>query len=160
VRHITNGEIAERCIKQNKKPKPRDVRFTLVDINRNQKMPRIKDCPILKKYGPLPVARTAYKNKKRDAKERDIEFNLTFLEYYEWFLSNGVDKNIPQKNDKNAWCMCRTNDVGPYSIENIYLDTMSNNSTTGNFNMHHVKKIEINYNTGVNHPRYKGKEQK
>lgn len=117
-------------------------------------MPRIKDCPVLKKYGPLPIARRAYSNKKKDAIERGIDFNLSFLEYYEWFLNQGVDKNISQKNDKNAWCMCRKNDIGDYSLDNIYLDTMSNNSTFGNYNMHHVKKIEIKYRYGEQNHRY------
>lgn len=105
-------------------------------------MPRVKDCPILKKYGPLPIARVAYKNKKKDAKERFIDFQLTFLEYYEWFLSKGIDKNIPQKNDKNAWCLCRKNDTGPYALDNIYLDTMGNNSTYRNLNWDYKNKIK------------------
>ena len=130
---------------------PQDIKVLV-----RKKMPRIKDCPVLKKYGSLPTARQSYRNKKKDAIERGIEFQLTFLEYYEWFFNQGIDKNIPQKNDKNAWCMCRKNDIGSYSLDNIYLDTMSNNSTYGNYNMHHVKKIQINYQYGEKHHRYKG----
>ncbi len=91
------------------------------------KMPRSSD-GMLKKYGKLNHARNCYGNKMKEARERDIPFYLTFQQYYEWFLDHGIDKNIPQKNDKNAWCMCRYNDTGPYELENIYLDTMSNNS--------------------------------
>lgn len=78
------------------------------------------------------TARRAYHNKKKDAKERNIAFLLTFKEYYDWFKSHGIDKNIPQVNDKNAKCMCRKNDIGPYTLDNIYLDTMSNNSKLAN----------------------------
>ena len=90
-------------------------------------MPRSND-DMLKKYGILNHARQCYRNKRQEAKNRNIPFELSFQEYYEWFLDQGIDKNIPQKNDKNALCMCRYNDLGAYKIGNIYLDTMSNNS--------------------------------
>ncbi len=90
-------------------------------------MPRAND-GMLKQYGVLNHARQCYRNKKHEAKNRNIPFELTFREYYEWFLSKGIDKNIPQNNDKNALCMCRYNDTGSYNLNNIYLDTMSNNS--------------------------------
>lgn len=107
-------------------------------------MPRSKD-GMLQKYGPLNHARRCYQNKKREAKTRNIEFKLTFQEYYEWFLIQGIDKNIPQKLNKHAWCMCRFNDTGPYELGNIYLDTMENNSRFGAFTQKYIKKIKIDH---------------
>ena len=104
------------------------------------------------------TAYRAYHNKKKDARERGIPFHLTLHEYYDWFLSHGIDKNIPQINDKNAMCMCRFNDAGEYTLDNIYLDTMSNNSKLANklnqqsgvySNDHKMKPMIVN---GVRYP--------
>lgn len=70
-----------------------------------------------------------YNAKKIDAEKRNIKFNLTFNEWYDWWLSNGVDKNkdaLPRS--KNTLCMCRFGDTGPYSLDNIYCATVSQNS--------------------------------
>lgn len=102
-------------------------------------MGRVAD-GMCKQYGPLPYARTAYKNKRKDAMERNIPFELSFKDYYEWFLLNGVDKNKKQQIHKDMLCMCRFNDTGPYSLDNIYIDTMSNNSTFRNYNYNYSKR--------------------
>ena len=73
------------------------------------------------------ISKARYRDQRRSAKERGIPFNLTYEEWYNWYLSQGVDKNIRQGKDGNCWCMCRYNDSGPYELGNIYLDTNSNN---------------------------------
>ena len=73
------------------------------------------------------ISKARYRDQRRSAGQRGIPFNLTYEEWYQWYLSHGVDKNIPQKMTANAWCMCRYNDTGPYDLTNIYLDTNSNN---------------------------------
>jgi len=77
-------------------------------------------------------SKARYRDQRKAAAKRGIPFNLTFEEWYNWYLSHGVDKNIPQKMNRNAWCMCRKNDEGPYELGNIYLDTNSNNVSLGN----------------------------
>lgn len=76
---------------------------------------------------PLKLARLKYQRHRAQAKFRNIAFNFTFEEWYDWWLNNGVDKNLPQdtfaKSDANRLCMCRYNDTGPYELGNVYLDT-------------------------------------
>jgi len=77
---------------------------------------------------PLLHATKCYGYQKFGAKKRGISFELTFEEWYKWFLDQGVDRNIPQANAGSSWAMCRHNDTGPYKLGNIYLATMSQNS--------------------------------
>lgn len=72
-------------------------------------------------------AKSRYNDQKGAARKRGIAFNLTFEQWDQWFLNQGIDRNIPQGKDANCWCMCRFNDQGSYDLNNIYLDTNSNN---------------------------------
>jgi ribosomal protein L37E len=66
---------------------------------------------------------------KKSAENRGIDFNLTFDEWYNWWLNNGLDRNISQgKRNKDTLCMCRYGDIGPYSLDNIYCATAGQNS--------------------------------
>jgi hypothetical protein len=75
-------------------------------------------------------ARRCFHSHKFNAKKRNIPFELTFDEWYNWWLSNGVDKSLPSvsRNTQDELCMCRKQDLGPYSIDNIYCDTRENNA--------------------------------
>lgn len=75
-------------------------------------------------------AKSLYSAHKNTSLKRNIPFQLTFDEWYNWWLSNGVDKQISLgRQHRNTLCMCRYNDTGPYSLSNIYCDTMANNSS-------------------------------
>ena len=76
-------------------------------------------------------AKQSYQTQKWNAERiRGIQFLLTFEEWYNWWLQQGVDKNQPQpKKGPNTLCMCRFGDTGPYSLTNIYCDTVSGNVT-------------------------------
>jgi hypothetical protein len=79
----------------------------------------------------VPNALQRYRVHKAKAKTRGIGFLLTFDEWYDWWLSNGIDKNTqpPQsRTDPNVLCMCRINDTGPYQLGNIYCATRGQNS--------------------------------
>ncbi len=69
------------------------------------------------------------------AKKRNVDFELTFDEWYNWWLSNGVDKNATplsfNRLQKDELCMCRKNDQGAYNLTNIYCATRSQNSRDG-----------------------------
>ncbi len=73
------------------------------------------------------ISKARFRDQRKAAAKRGIAFNLTYEQWYNWYLSQGVDKNIRQGKDGNCWCMCRFNDSGPYELGNIYLDTNSNN---------------------------------
>jgi hypothetical protein len=71
-----------------------------------------------------------FNSHKYNAKRRGVEFNLTFDEWNNWWLSHGVNKQIVTRRgigDGNKLCMCRYNDTGPYALNNIYCDTNYNN---------------------------------
>lgn len=72
-------------------------------------------------------AKIRYGIHKNAAKRRGIEFLLTFDQWNTWWLANGIDKNYPTQKGPSIPCMCRYNDQGPYSLDNIYIDSLSNN---------------------------------
>jgi hypothetical protein len=90
-------------------------------------------------------AKLKFRAHRKSAKYRNIPFLLTFDEWYNWWLSNGVDRNIPRKHNGNTLCMCRFNDSGPYELSNIYCATLiQNNKDAHKFNPNrkgHTKKI-------------------
>lgn len=76
----------------------------------------------------LKVARHRYGVHKAGSKARNIDFNLTFEEWYSWWIENGVDKNIPNSSlSGDQPCMSRNGDTGPYSLDNIYYSTRREN---------------------------------
>ena len=78
---------------------------------------------------PLRYARICWNRQKCESRKRNIDFNLTFEDWYHWFLSQGIDRNIPQGNKGgDRWAMCRYNDQGSYELGNIYLATMRQNT--------------------------------
>ena len=74
------------------------------------------------------TARSRYWTCYIEAKNRGIAFEITFEEWYQWWLDNGYDRNFPLPNTADGPCMCRIGDVGPYRINNIYLATRKENS--------------------------------
>jgi len=86
---------------------------------------------------PLSLAKWKYNKHKAQAKFRNIDFNIIFDDWYNWWLSNGVDKNV-----NTEWpggdrpCMCRYGDQGPYELDNIYYATNSQNARD---NQMHIK---------------------
>jgi hypothetical protein len=82
-----------------------------------------------------------YLEKKGDSYRRGIEWKLTYEEWYNWWLSNGVDKEFDfTPMNKNKLCMCRYNDTGPYELTNIYCATNSENVKLRNKLYHSSKE--------------------
>ena len=76
---------------------------------------------------------TRYLSKVKDAEKRGIAFYLSYDEWYQWWLQHGIDTNLSQgPMTKDTLCMCRFNDSGPYTLNNIYCDTNSNNASLRN----------------------------
>lgn len=63
---------------------------------------------------------------KRAARKRGIEFILSFDEWWKLWQDSG--KWEERGTSSNQYCMCRTNDVGPYEVGNVRIDTMNSNS--------------------------------
>lgn len=67
------------------------------------------------------LAKKKYSKHKAQSKFRNIDFKFTFQEWYDWWLSNGVNKNQDIKWTANYRpCMCRYNDIGAYELSNVY----------------------------------------
>lgn len=78
-------------------------------------------------------AKIRFNSHKQSAKLRGIDFKLTFDEWNNWWLANGIDKNYPTVKGGSRPCMSRFNDTGPYSLNNIFLSTISKNMKDSNF---------------------------
>lgn len=77
----------------------------------------------------MALAIWKYQKHRAQSKFRGIDFLLTFEEWYNWWLQNGVDKNQDVKwTGKGRPCMCRKGDTGPYELNNIYFATNSDNA--------------------------------
>ena len=73
-------------------------------------------------------AKQRYTWHRQTANKRGIAFNFTFKEWYDWWLSNGVDKQTaPADKSFEKMCMCRYNDEGAYEMGNVYCATQLQN---------------------------------
>jgi len=78
---------------------------------------------------PLANAKKKYSRHRAQSKFRNIEFKFTFEEWYDWWLSHGIDRNIDVKwPGKDRPCMCRKNDQGAYEQSNVYFGTHVDNN--------------------------------
>jgi hypothetical protein len=65
-----------------------------------------------------------YHVQKNGAKRRGIDFLLTFEQWWNFWKDSWNKRG----KGKDALVMCRYGDTGPYSVDNIYMDSYSNNS--------------------------------
>lgn len=65
--------------------------------------------------------REKYGDHKRSAGYRGIGFELTFEEWYNIWIQSGYWEQ--RGNGKNNYCMSRYGDVGPYSKDNVFIQT-------------------------------------
>lgn len=74
----------------------------------------------------LRLQKIAYSCHKSNAKQRGIEFKLSFDEWW------GIWKPHYHNRGKNVgqFCMCRTMDKGAYEIGNVRIDTVKGNANT------------------------------
>jgi hypothetical protein len=113
---------------------------------------------LLLKYAMRNKDKPKYLVQKFSAEKRGILWKLTFQEWYDWWLSTNHYHERGRKSDQ--YCMCRFNDIGPYSLSNIYCDTNHNNSKL-NGDAKHFKKHSVStkkhfrvINAGVNNPMF------
>ena len=87
----------------------------------------------------LKIAKHRYAVQKAGAKARNVEWQLTFEEWNSWWIKNGIDKNISNSSlGPDQPCMCRNNDTGPYSLDNIYLASRKQNSIDSRQNKKYI----------------------
>lgn len=75
------------------------------------------------KYNQTPKGKFAIS--KRRAKQRGIEWQLTFDEWWNLWQSSG--KWDQRGRGRGKYLLCRTNDCGAYTVLNVRVDTWENN---------------------------------
>ena len=70
-----------------------------------------------------------YKQHRNNANKRKIPFEISFEDWYNIWLNSGQWTNRGKK--KGQYVMCRNNDQGPYSKNNVYIDKTENNISLG-----------------------------
>lgn len=76
------------------------------------------------------IFRKAYTQHKSNAKQRGIEFKLTFDEWKQiWLDSEKWDR---RGRGANKYCMCRVGDQGCYEVGNVFIDLGKINVRDGN----------------------------
>ena len=73
----------------------------------------------------LKIANQKYRGQQSHSKSRGIEFNLTFEEWLDIWLDSGY-WHLRGKG-KGKYVMSRIGDTGPYSLENVFIQSNSDN---------------------------------
>ena len=84
-----------------------------------------------KRLGPRnnEYSKLRFYRHRAQAKYRGIEFEFDWETWHAWWLSHGVDRNIPSdERGAQRLCMCRYEDIGPYRPDNVYLATLAQNT--------------------------------
>ena len=75
------------------------------------------------------LSKRKYHSHKWNAFKRNVEFNLTYDEWYDIWIKSG--KAHLRGSGKGTYCMARHNDEGPYAVGNVSIVTNKQNSTEG-----------------------------
>lgn len=95
----------------------------------------------------------AYIQQKSNAKQRGVEFNLTFDEWKQIWVGSG--KWDQRGRGAEKYCMCRVGDSGAYAVGNVFIALGRQNVSEGNVGKtcsdEHRRKI-AEANKGKLHP--------
>lgn len=69
----------------------------------------------------------AFSRQRHTARQRGIEWKLTLAEWWAVWVESGKWEQRGRARD--SYVMCRFADVGPYEVGNVYIATLSHNST-------------------------------
>lgn len=99
---------------------------------------------------PLAVARKKFSRHRAQAKYRNIQFNFDFDTWYNWWLSNSVDKNVNVKwSGSFRPCMCRYGDTGAYEPNNVYFATHPQNARDAHLHSAKPRNYVKTYRVGT-----------
>ena len=68
---------------------------------------------------------------RRNAKKRNIDFALTYEEWLHIWQQSG--KLEFRGRGQGKYVMCRYGDIGPYSVNNVYIETQEHNGFYANY---------------------------
>lgn len=79
-----------------------------------------------------------YVRQRINAKHRNIAWEFTFETWWKVWEDSGhwEDRGL----GRNAFCMCRNGDTGPYSLENVQIKTLWENSYEASYRRHTGKE--------------------
>jgi hypothetical protein len=78
-----------------------------------------------RQWGLSNPHRAAFLRQRATARRRGIEWHITFEEWLAWW----GDDIVLRGRYAQGLCMCRTGDVGPYALSNIYKGTLAENTS-------------------------------
>lgn len=76
------------------------------------------------------LAKQRYNLKIRDALTREIDFLMSFDEWWDIWQKSGYYSDYGCR--KGQYCMSRYNDVGPYHKDNVFIQLTTDNTKQGN----------------------------
>jgi hypothetical protein len=89
------------------------------------------------------IDRQKFNMQRTHANIRNIDWNLTFEEWYSWWIATG--KYHLRGCRKGQYVMARYNDSGPYSLDNIFCSSVEqNNKDRHKFNPYAVENGKKN----------------
>lgn len=97
-----------------------------------------------------------YRTQKNNAKRRKIEFLLTFEEWSDIWLASGHLEEMGRR--KGNYVMSRHNDVGTYSVGNVFIQLKQDNDTVAYGNPVWNKGrtgLQVGWNKGISQPKFK-----
>ena len=75
-------------------------------------------------------ARSKWIGNRARQRARGIEWNLEFLDWYDFWLSQGIDKDLPSsKMTREELCLVRIDETKPFELGNIMTATQGANAT-------------------------------
>ena len=75
------------------------------------------------------LARRRYHRHKCVAKQRNVPFELTYDEWINIWLQSG--KYDLRGYGRGKYCMSRINDIGPYAVNNVFIQLHTDNQIQG-----------------------------
>lgn len=77
----------------------------------------------------LQKAHDAYRKQRAQAKRRKVEFNISFEDWMYVWLDSGYW--TLRGKGKGTYNMSRRNDVGPYAVDNVFIQSHEKNASDG-----------------------------
>lgn len=86
------------------------------------------------------IAKIKFRYQRSRARQRNIDWLLSFEEWYQWWQQTGHWEERGITSGK--YVMSRYNDIGPYSLDNIFCQTRDDNSREANQKLKGIKRSQ------------------